>query len=89
MYDEGSAAFLVVGYGASRRVKASGRLDEGFLARSRKTRHERVARLFEEGVTRTPLGAWLPRFRTEKSLGRFKRVVTLMNTLLPDECSSC
>ncbi len=85
MYDEGSPAFLVLGYGASRRVEASSRFDEGLRARSRQIRYERVAGLFEEGVTLTPLGAWLPRFRTENP-GRFKQVVTLMNTLLPEEC---
>lgn len=85
MYDEGSPAFLVVGYGASRRVEASDRFDEGLRARSRQIRYERVAGLFEEGVTLTPLGAWLPRFRTENP-GRFKQVVTLMNALLPEEC---
>jgi predicted ATPase len=85
MYEERSPAFLVVGYGASRRVESSNRFDEGLRNRSRQVRYERIAGLFEEGVTLTPLGAWLPTFRAENP-GRFTQVVNLLNEMLPDEC---
>jgi predicted ATPase len=85
MFAERSPAFLLVGYGASRRVESASRFDESVRARSRLLRYERVAGLFEEGVTLTPLGAWLPRMRSENP-GRHKQVVDLINELLPDEC---
>ncbi len=85
MFDDQSPAFLMVGYGASRRVESASRFDDGLRTRSRALRYERVAGLFQEGVTLTPLGVWLPRLRTENS-GRFTQVVNLIDRLLPDEC---
>lgn len=83
MFTDRSPAFLVLGYGASRRVESSASFDSGARAKSRLLRYQRVSGLFEEGVTLTPLGAWLPEFRKENS-GRHKQVVNLINRLLPD-----
>jgi predicted ATPase len=85
MFDEQSPAFLVVGYGAGRRVESSSTYDQGARLKSRRLRYQRVAGLFEDQVTLTPLGAWLPRLRSENP-GRYKQVVTLINRLLPEEC---
>lgn len=85
LYDERSPAFLVVGYGANRRVEASRTYDEGLRRRSRQLRYERVAGLFEEQATLTPLGSWLPRLRSENS-GRYRQVVNLIDQLLPEDC---
>ncbi len=85
LYDERSPAFLIVGYGANRRVEAARTFDEGLRRRSRQLRYERVAGLFEEQATLTPLGSWLPQLRSENP-GRHRQVVNLINRLLPDEC---
>lgn len=85
MYDDRSPAFFVVGYGASRRVENSSSFDASLRAKSRQLRYQRVASLFEEQVTLTPLGAWLPQLRSENP-GRYKQVIHLINDLLPPEC---
>lgn len=82
MFTDRSPAFLVLGYGASRRVESSASFDSGARAKSRLLRYQRVSGLFEEGVTLTPLGAWLPEFRKENP-GRHKQVINLLNRLLP------
>jgi hypothetical protein len=82
MFIEQSAAFLMVGYSAGRRVEAEA-FDAGARKKSRRVRFQRVAGLFEEGVTLTPLGAWLPRYQSENP-GRHKQVINLMNCLLPE-----
>jgi hypothetical protein len=84
IFEEGSPAFLVVGYGASRRVESSATLDVSSRAKSRFVRYERVAGLFEDHVTLVPLGSWLPRFRSENP-GRHRQVISLINRLLPPE----
>jgi hypothetical protein len=81
MWDERSAAFLLVGYGASRRVDPSSGFGEELRSKSRALRYSRVAGLFEEGVTLIPLSSWLPRFHTQNP-GRHKQVVQLLNELL-------
>lgn len=83
MFDNKSPAFLVVGYGASRRVEDSDKFDESARRKSRLLRYERVAGLFESQVTLTPLGIWLPSFKIENP-GRYKQVVNLIKHLLPD-----
>ena len=85
MYDDGSPAFLVLGYGASRRVESSGGFDEGVRRRSRLLRYQRVAGLFEDQVTLTPLSAWLPEIKSDNP-SRYKQAVKLINQLLPEEC---
>jgi hypothetical protein len=81
LWEEKSAAFLMVGYGAGRRVNPDAELSQESRAKSRALRYSRVAGLFEEVVTMVPLSTWLPRFRRENP-GRHKQVVSLMNLLL-------
>jgi AAA domain, putative AbiEii toxin, Type IV TA system/AAA domain len=83
--DNASHAFFVVGYGATRRVEASVRVDESARLKSRLRRYERVAGLFEDHIGLMPLSYWLPEFEV-RNPGRFKQVVTLINALLPPEC---
>ncbi len=85
MYDNSSPAFLVVGYGASRRVEADKTFDSSARSKSRLLRYDRVAGLFEEGMTLTPLGAWLPDLESNNK-GRYTQVLHLINRLLPEEC---
>lgn len=81
MWDERSPGFLVVGYGASRRVELGSGFSEDQRAKARALRYSRVAGLFEEAVTLVPLSSWLPRFRSENP-GRHKQVISLLNLLL-------
>lgn len=81
MWDERSPAFLLVGYGSTRRAEEAGRHGESLRQKSRMLRYDRVASLFEESVTLVPLSSWLPRFGKQNS-GRHSQVVTLMNELL-------
>jgi hypothetical protein len=60
MYDDRSAAFLVVGYGATRRIESSESIDLAARQKTRLLRYQRVAGLFEEHMTMVPLTAWLP-----------------------------
>ncbi len=86
MYDDKSSAFLVVGYGASRRVEDSDRIDLSARRKARLLRYERVAGLFENHISLVPLASWLPNFRKENP-GRHKQVVNLINRLLPEGAS--
>ncbi len=85
MYDNKSPAYLVVGYGANRRVEGAKSYDSTLRGKSRLLRYERVAGLFEDGVTLTPLGAWLPGLES-RNHGRYRQVLNLFNRLLPEEC---
>ena len=80
MWSDRSAAFLVLGYGATREVALS-RTHESQRSKSRILRYERVAGLFEEGVPLMPLSAWLPELRL-RNQKRFEEVVALANQLL-------
>ena len=86
MYDDGSPAFLVVGYGATRRIEASDSVDLAARQKQRLLRYQRVAGLFEEQVTMIPLNAWLPKLSRENR-GRHKQVVNLLDQLLPEGTS--
>lgn len=84
-FNEDNPAFFIVGYGASRSVEASSRVDESARKKLRLRRYERVSSLFEEHVTLMPLSYWLPEFaKTNK--GRYTQVINLINELLPDNC---
>ena len=85
MYDNNSPAFLVVGYGADRRVESDKSFDSSVRSKSRLLRYDRVAGLFEEGVTLTPLGHWLYDLESHNK-GRYTQVLHLINRLLPEEC---
>lgn len=78
-----SPAFLVLGYGATRRIapareNISGRVKDAHL------RYQRVRGLFEEDFSLVPLSYWLPAY---KNAGRRKQVITLLNKLLDGEYS--
>jgi hypothetical protein len=83
MFSNKSPAFLVVGYGASRRVEDARSFDEAARSKTRLLRYERVAGLFEGQVSLRPLIQWLPSFSTENP-GRHKQIVNLINRLLPE-----
>ncbi|HKP75363.1 MAG TPA: AAA family ATPase [Longimicrobiaceae bacterium] len=83
IFQETSPAFLVVGYGASRRVESGSSVDPSLREKSRTVRYQRVSGLFEEHVTLTPLGTWLPSMR-HSNPGRHKQVINLINRLLPE-----
>jgi len=75
---------LVFGYSASRRVESPDSFDSA-SRRKRGVFYARIASLFEEQYSLTPLASWLPRFETQNP-GRAKQVKSLLNTLLPDDC---
>ena len=79
-HDE-SPAFLVLGYGATRRIAPS---KENITSRTKEAhlRYQRVRGLFEEDFSLVPLSFWLPAY---KNPGRRKQVVELLNKLLADE----
>lgn len=84
-HDRSASAFFVVGYGATRRVETSSSVDESARLKTRSPRYQRVAGLFEEGVTLMPLSFWLPEY-ARRNKGRYVQVVRLMNALLPAAC---
>jgi predicted ATPase len=81
MWNETSPAFLMVGYGASRRVDLSTSFSEELRSKSRALRYSRVAGLFEEAVTMVPLSSWLPQLSTQDP-DRHHQVLFLLNDLL-------
>lgn len=86
MFDDKSPAFLVVGYGATRRVDDSVSFNINEQTKLRQLRYLRVAGLFESHLALIPLKSWLPKMKTENP-GRHKQVVNLIDRLLPDESS--
>ncbi|MBL8203255.1 MAG: AAA family ATPase [Blastocatellia bacterium] len=86
MYEDNSSAVLLVGYGASRRVEDSDKIDLTARRKARLLRYERVAGLFENHISLMPLASWLPSFRKENP-GHHKQVVNLINRLLPEGAS--
>ena len=85
LFKADSSQFFVLAYGATRRVESSANIDSSARSKSRSPRYQRVAGLFEDGVTLMPLSSWLPNFQL-KNPGRAKQVSTLLNKLLPDGC---
>ena len=83
MYSEDSAAFFFVGYGVSRTVESSAKVDSNLRRRLRHVRYERVAGLFEEQTTLMPLAGWLPTLQAT-NLQRYQEVEVLLNELLLD-----
>lgn len=81
MWDEASPGFLMVGYGASRRVDPNAGYSEELRQKSRVLRYSRVAGLFEEAVTMVPLSAWLPRLRFQQP-ELHAQVIELLNRLI-------
>jgi hypothetical protein len=79
MFSDSSPAFLLVGYGATRRVESTFSPDSASRSKWRHLRYERVASLFEDFTLR-PLASWPPRWKS-RNPGRFKQVVDLINKL--------
>lgn len=79
--DDSSPAFLVVGYGASRRAAPS---RENITSRSKEAhlRYQRVRSLFEDDFSLVPLSYWLPAY---KNPGRLKQIIGLLDQLLGGE----
>jgi energy-coupling factor transporter ATP-binding protein EcfA2 len=85
IYLEDSPAFMILGYGATRRVDASDVFDSSNLRKVRRVRYQRVAGLFENHIALTPLAAWLPRLFVEKDHPRLAEIRELFRVLLPPE----
>jgi hypothetical protein len=82
LWEEERTGYLMVGYGANRRVEPeSAGFSEESRSKSRFIRYQRVAGLFEEGVTLVPLTAWLPLLR-ERDPNRYKEVKDVLRLLL-------
>lgn len=82
LFENDSPAFLLLGYGATRRVDMSEAFDPQSLLKRRLLRYQRVAGLFEEHIALTPLGAWLPLLESQNP-SRFQEVSALFESLLP------
>lgn len=81
MDHDDSPAFLMVGYGATRRAAPS---KENISSRSKDAhlRYQRVRGLFDDDFSLVPLSFWLPAFVNP---GRRKQVITLLDRLLDGE----
>lgn len=80
LFENASPAFFLAAYGASRRVAET--FDPAAREKSRSPRYQRVAGLFEEAVTLTPVSAWWNEFQQK---GRTKEGIDLLNALLPSD----
>jgi len=84
LYDDDSAAFLLVGYGATRwAISSSGVEPFASQHKRRLPRYQRVAGLFEDQVGLNPLSVWLPELE-RKNRALYSEVGDLINELLPD-----
>jgi energy-coupling factor transporter ATP-binding protein EcfA2 len=81
---EKSAAFFVVGYGATRRVDEPQTYNPTESRKRAIVRYQRIAGLFESHIALVPLSTWLPQI-TRSNPGRFMQVRHLLNALMPDE----
>ncbi|MFN0075820.1 MAG: AAA family ATPase [Prosthecobacter sp.] len=83
MYDRASPAFLVVGYGATRRV-TSQNTDPSQMEKRNLIRYMRVQSLFDEAYPLIPLASWLPALANSNK-GRWTQVVHLISRALGDD----
>ena len=80
VYSSGSDAFFMVGYGATRRVSKSNRMEQSGKSSPRAAR---IMGLFEDDYSLRPLNTWLPRYKESNQLrGRYVQVVHLLNLLV-------
>ncbi len=77
-YRDDSPAWLMLGYGATRRVDISEVFDPQAQRRQRNVRYQRIAGLFEDHIALVPLHVWLP------GSERRDEVVALIDRLLPE-----
>lgn len=81
VFSNDSDAFFMVGYGATRRVAKSNRMEQ---IGKYSPRAARVMGLFEEDYSLRPLNSWLPAYKYNSRLrGRYVQVEHLINHLLP------
>ena len=78
MQSKESPAFLVLGYGATRRMAPSKEFISQRIKQSN-LRYQRVQSLFDEELTLVQLAHWLPQYA---NAGRKKQVIHLMDELL-------
>ena len=81
IFSADSNAFFMVGYGATRRVEKTEKVDIGSRRQSSFARAQRIQSLFEESYSLLPLSNWLPAFK-DSNPGRYKQVITLLNELM-------
>jgi hypothetical protein len=81
IFSTSSDAFFFVGYGATRRVESTDRVDPGARQANSFVRAQRIRSLFEEAYSLIPLPAWLPQLQSENP-GRFTQVKHLIDRLL-------
>jgi hypothetical protein len=80
IFSSDSDAFFMVGYGATRRVAKSTRVEPSGRSSPRASR---VMGLFEDDYSLRPLYTWLPRYKASKQLkGRYVQVEHLINRLV-------
>ena len=80
LFEDISPAFFLAAYGASRRVANAETFDPSAREKSRSPRYQRVAGLFEEAITLTPVSAWWNEFQQKE---RTQEGLYLLNALLP------
>jgi len=83
MYDRESSAFLIVGYGATRRVSPQS-IDPSQMEKRTLVRYMRVQSLFDEGHPLVPLASWLPGLQASNK-ERSSQVVNLISKALGDD----
>jgi hypothetical protein len=80
VYSSNTDAFFMVGYGATRRVAKSTRMEQSGKSFARAAR---VMGLFEEDYSLRPMNTWLPRYKNGGRLsGRYKQAVNLINKIV-------
>jgi energy-coupling factor transporter ATP-binding protein EcfA2 len=84
IFEDYSPAFLVVGYGVTRRVEESTGYNFKEQSKSRRVRYSRVADLFDNNYKLVPLPSWLPQLESENK-GRYTQVVHLIDRLTPSD----
>lgn len=83
LYLDDSPAWLMLGYGATRRVDVSEVFDPQQQRRQRNVRYQRIAGLFEDHIALVPLHVWLP------GSERHNEVIELIGRLLPEGDEFC
>lgn len=84
IFEDYSPAFLIVGYGVTRRVEENPNYNFSELSKIRRVRYSRVADLFDNNYKLVPLPSWLPQMQLENK-GRYTQVVHLLDRLTPDD----
>lgn len=85
MKENKSPAFLMVGYGATRRVEIPANFDFGTRKRQG-LRYQRVQGLFEDSYSLIPLTSWLPKLETTNP-NHYREVIRIIDHLLPEPFS--